>query len=417
MRTAVDQLRAGLDAVDLSSPLDQIYETCRTFDLRLLWLRRVREFFTAKFDQRDGDLADVISAADEVVWSCYHQVFARARELARIRTGAPPLPFIEPRYSPAMFPADLVPAGLQSDIDKPFLVGHLNRLPVSVVRLQPACVTGPWWLVYAAHEVGHSVQFDLAGRRALVDGYQVLVEQAVREAGGQAGDVLRWGRWSREVFADVFSVLMMGQWAIWAMVELELQGEAAMGERRELYPPGAVRLELLAATAAAVGLDSGAALRGVEPKRIAAKSPGASRDVGFVDAVAEASLKRLPSVNVTLSALCNFRAGDFQSGPDGKPSRVDGLRTALVNGGPSSVEQSLDGPRLGAAAALAAWSDVMGTVDETERAGLAARSLRLIRTSGPPGTRDSALAADASVAATDLAQALLTADLGKLEVQ
>ncbi|HET9897051.1 MAG TPA: hypothetical protein VFQ44_19120 [Streptosporangiaceae bacterium] len=239
VRAGLDQLGAWLGEVDLSSPLGDVYEACRTFDLRLLWLRRVRDFFTEKFDQRDGELADVIHAADELVWSCYHLVLERARELAGIRAGTLPLPFIEPRYSPTTFPADLVPAGLRSEIDEPFLTEHLNRLPVPIVRLQPACVSGPWWLLYAAHEVGHSVQFDLAGKRALVDGYQQLVTQAVSDAGGEAGDAARWGTWSKEIFADIFSVLMMGPWAIWAMVELELQSEAAMGEHRELRPQGA----------------------------------------------------------------------------------------------------------------------------------------------------------------------------------
>lgn len=87
------------------------------------------------FDQRDGDLADTLRAADEIVWSCYRQVFDRAKQIApQLTAGLAPLPFIEPRYSPSTFPADLVPAGLQSEIDKPFLREHLNRLPVPVVR-------------------------------------------------------------------------------------------------------------------------------------------------------------------------------------------------------------------------------------------------------------------------------------------
>ncbi len=261
------------------------------------------------------------------------------------------------------------------------------------------------------------MQFDLAGERALVDGYRKLVERAVSDAGGDAGDAARWGTWSKEIFADIFSVLMMGPWAIWAMVELELQSETAMGQRRDLYPPGAVRLELLAATAAAVGLDTGTALRGVDPKRIAAKSDAARRDLRFVDAVVAASMKPLPGMKFTLSYLCNFRITDFQPGADGKPSAVDKLRASLRDGGPGAVEQSLDGPRLGAAAALAAWSDLMGTADEAERSDLVARSLRLIRESGPAGDRAAPTAADATGVAADLAGALRTASRRELEEQ
>src|SRR5262249_13799819 len=65
------QLEAGLDSVDLSRSEGAIYEACRTFDLRLLWVRRVWQFFREKFDQRDSELADTLRAADEIVWSCY----------------------------------------------------------------------------------------------------------------------------------------------------------------------------------------------------------------------------------------------------------------------------------------------------------------------------------------------------------
>ena len=185
----MDQLAAGLGSLDLALSEGAIYEACRTCDLRLLWLRRVWDFFREKFDQRDGDLADTLRAADEIVWSCYRQVFDRAKQIApQLTAGPAPLPFIEPRYSPSTFPADLVPAGLQSEIDKPFLREHLNRLPVPVVRLQPACVSGPWWLVYAAHEVGHNVHYDLLPEQAMVGQYQELVGNAVRTDGGDAAD-------------------------------------------------------------------------------------------------------------------------------------------------------------------------------------------------------------------------------------
>jgi hypothetical protein len=416
IQNGVDQLTADLPSVDLSMSEGAVYEACRTFDLRLLWLRRVWQFFREKFDQRDGDLADTLRAADEIVWSCYQQVFERARQIApEIKAGAAPLPFIEPRYSPSTFPADLVPAGLQSEIDKPFLREHLNRLPVPVVRLQPGCVSGPWWLVYAAHEVGHNVQYDLLPGHALVELYRELVEATVRSSGGAAADASRWGEWSREIFADIFSVLTMGPWAIWAMVELELQRETAMAERREQYPSGAVRLELLAATAAAVNLSAEPALRGIRPREIAARSAAGSHDIAFADAVVAASMGPLPSVPVSLARLCNFRVSDFQTGATGNRTRVHPLRAALVEGREPVAVASLDGARLSAAASLAAWSDVMTTADEAERSSLAERSLRLIRTSGPPGTRASATVVDATDAAADIVSSLLAAGPEQLE--
>lgn len=418
--TGVEQLAAELGSLDLALSQGAIYEACRTCDLRLLWLRRVWDFFREKFDQRDGDLADTLRAADEIVWSCYRQVFDRARQIAPHLTGGPaPLPFIEPRYAPSTFPADLVPAGLQSEIDKPFLREHLNRLPVPVVRLQPACVSGPWWLVYAAHEVGHNVQYDLLADQAMVVGYRDLVGSAVRADGGDAADAARWRRWSREIFADIYAVFMTGPWAVWAMADLELQSDSAMLQRRDLYPPAVVRLALLAATAEALGLDTRSALRGIRPPQIATRSAEVSRDMAFVGPVVRASLGPLPGTTVTLTRLCNFRAGDFQSTGGGPRARVDTLRGELA--GTTDLTQtadgdgSLDGPRLAVSASLATWSAVMTTADDAERARLASRSRSLIKGSGPPGTRASSTPADLTGVAADVVSSLLAAGPDELD--
>jgi hypothetical protein len=419
VRQGVKELSEGLDAVDLSLPDSGIYEACRTFDLRLLWLRRVWQFFREKFDQRDGEFASILRAADDVVWSCYQQVLENARSLGVPRRGvAAPLPFIEARYSPSTFPADLVPSGLQSEIDLPFLQEHLNRLPVPVVRLQPDCVSGPWWLVYAAHEVGHNVQYDLFKGQALVDGYRKLVEETVRGSSQDPEDAKCWGGWSREIFADIFSVFMMGPWAVWAMVELELQDNTAMAKRREQYPSGAVRLALLAATAAAVGLDARFALRGLDPAQIAASTADGRHDLAFVDAVVAASLQPIAPLEFTLAEVCGFNATEFQGGARGNPPRVEALRAILADGQEPAVPRSLEGPRLGAAAALAAWAGVMTTDDEQLRTGLRDRTLKLVTTTAPLDVRggDQDEAADAASAAVEgLMDSLLAAGRDDLE--
>lgn len=416
IRCGTAQLTAELASIDRSQPEGLVYEVCRTFDLRVLWLRRVWQFFKEKFDQRDGELANTLRAADEIVWSCYRQIFERARVLApQLKAGPPPLPFIEARYSPSMFPADLVPAGLRSEVDRPFLRQHLNRLPIPVVRLQPACVSGPWWLVYTAHEVGHSVQYDLLAGHALVDEYRELVEQAVRDAGGDDTDATRWGNWSREIFADLFSVLMTGPWAIWAMVELELQTDKAMTERRDHYPAGAVRLALLDRAATALGLDTKQALRGVEPRRIAACSATATRDVSFVDAVVAASLAPLPSLSISLARLCDFSPADFQRATGGARPPAEAIRAALTAGHQVVAERSLGGPRFAAVASLAAWSDLMNNAGEAERSRLADATLRLVTDSGPPGTRAAGVTVDVAGSAADLVRSLLATERSELE--
>ena len=215
------------------------YADCRVIDLRLLWIRRVWEFFRDKYDQRnEARTGEMLVAADEVVWSCYSQPLDRLKAFApNLSPQPPPLPYLETRYSPEAFPAELVPSSLKSEVDADFLRRHLHRLPISVVRLPPACVEAPWWLVYLGHEVGHHIAAQL---------FTPERRQAVLDAvGGDDGERARWERWAGEVFADVYSVLMMGPAAVWSMVELEMGSQAQMSTPRTAYPSPAVRLLLL----------------------------------------------------------------------------------------------------------------------------------------------------------------------------
>jgi hypothetical protein len=72
-------------------------------------------------------------------------VFERAQVLGlKINRGPAPLPFLESRYSPEAYPAELVPPDLKSEVEVTFLGEYLNRMPVPVVRLPPTCLKAPW---------------------------------------------------------------------------------------------------------------------------------------------------------------------------------------------------------------------------------------------------------------------------------
>jgi hypothetical protein len=383
---ALSGLRYSLETLDADLRTIDVYTACRAFDLRVAWLRRVWQFFREKFDQRDDpSLRNVLAAADEVVWSCYRQVVDRAELAGVAMTGPPPLPYIEPYSSPEAFPAELVPAGLKTEVDLEFAREHLNRLPIPVVRLQPACVSAPWWLVYLGHEVGHHVQYGLLDDMQLVGSFRGAVQEAVTAAGGTAQDVERWGRWSREIFADVCSLLFMGQWALRAIAELEIGPTSVMTRRRSTYPSPVVRLLLLRGTATRLGLDAQTWPAEVDLDGLAAADAGAAVDAAYIPGVIAAALEPADGIGRTLAWLTGFAVDQF--GPSGSVAR---WRKRLGAAADPLVERSLQLPRVLTCAGLSAWTSVRDEAGEEIRDQLAGRVLDLIKRSGPEGTRAAA---------------------------
>ncbi|WP_158620366.1 MULTISPECIES: hypothetical protein [Corallococcus] len=336
-------LTKHLDALDLGLPRGAFAEQCRRHDLRILWLRRLWRFFRERLDQRDdARLAPLLRAADEVVWSAWRSVFERAPTLGlNVTNGPAPLPFIDLEHSPAATPRTWVSRELSRD-GGPLLAEHLERLPIALIHLPVASVASPWWLVFIGHEVGHHVQHHLG----LVAGFQAQLKQAVLRAAPDlkltdaALAAERWGRWSQEVFADVYSVVSFGTAAVRALVEFEQHPDAGMGVPRDRYPAAAVRLHLMVRTAERLGLSGAqASLNGLDPRALVAGVELAEEDLRLVDTVVEASLAELPGSDVSLTELLGFDARHFELRWPAVPTPFD-----------------VTGPRRMAGAALEAWA-------------------------------------------------------------
>ena len=410
VESAVDYLTKELSKIDLKMPEGQFYEECRRFDLRVIWLRKVWDFYREKFDQRDDDeLKPLLLAADEVVWGCYQQLFRRAPTFAlQLKSGPAPLPFIETSYSPESFPSELVPYDLKPS-EVGFLQTLMNKLPIPLVSLPQACVTAPWWLVYVGHEVGHHIQYELADQRAFVKLFEVRIQNAVKRKCGNTDEIEKWGRWGKEIFADVFSVLTMGQWAVRAMLEFEMQQPQAMLTRRPQYPSPVIRLHLLAHIANSLGLDGTAELRGLNVEEMVKGNPQAERDYSFVEEIVKEALSTEVAPNVTLTQLIGFLKEDFQPGGD-----LSGWSAALRTPNPSAPAiGNLRDPRLIAGAALAAWSELTEEDEERRkllRNELAANTIRLIAESREPGDRSESVAAvDSTDFGSEIAKQLMNA--------
>ncbi|RYZ39009.1 MAG: hypothetical protein EOO71_21670 [Myxococcaceae bacterium] len=402
---AASGLTKHLDMLDLDLPRGEFAELCRRHDLRILWLRRLWQYFRERIDQRDdARLAPLLRAADEVVWSAWRSVFERAPLLGLSVTGGPaPLPFIDLEHSPAATPRSWVSRELRRD-GGPLLAEHLERLPIALIHLPVASVASPWWLVFIGHEVGHHVQHHLG----LVKGFEVQLKQAVLQSAtdlkledpGLAAE--RWGRWSQEVFADVYSVVSFGVAAVRALTEFEEHPDARMGEPRERYPSAAVRLHLMARTAEKLGLPGvQASLNGLDPRALITGQEAAEEDLRLVDAVVEASLAELPGTDVSLTELLGFNARHFELRWPAIPTPFD-----------------VTGPRRMAGAALDAWArtEAAPVAGDTAALDILADTVKqLLGENRLPGRRGGAKPPRAPVDGEELSDILLGLDTARLE--
>ena len=411
VRSALEELTPTLAAIRPDRAPGDVYDDCRAFDLRVLWLRRVWDFFREKFDQRnDPRLCPVLKAADEVVWSCYRPAFLRAQVWAPdLDAGPAPLPYIESRYSPEAFPRELVPQDLKREVDLTFLQAHLTALPIPLVRLPATCVESPWGLIYLAHELGHHVQYRLLPGRKLVDDSADLIGNVVREISAEAEE--RWRNWSREIFADFYSVLLMGSWAAQAMLELELRKRSAMSSPRSTYPSPLIRVYLMMEVARLLGITEGPSLSD-DLLALADATPAQEVERALATRVAEALLS-LEVYEQTVRNLSGYSLDQFETD-------VPGWSQELRKDAEPQAVEALDAARLATAGSMAAWNELSAEPDEQERARqrerLRTRAVDLIARCREPGKRDAAAEAEGTELGKGLAAALLAQDPKALDM-
>jgi hypothetical protein len=390
-------LAARLDALPGARGLGDTYQECAQADHRLTWVRRLWQYFAAKFDQReDAQLAPLLAAADEIVWSCYAEVFQNARGAAQ--RGPAPLPYIEPLYSAQAAPRVDIPPDLRSDVDREFFAACLEQLPIALVALPSQCVDAPWWLIVLGHEVGHHVQFDLLPPRRLLLPFGSSLGAAADQAVPGQGE--RWTRWSPEIFADAFSLHALGPWAARAIAELETKDDLSMltetTSGRSAYPAPWVRLNLLATIARALDPRDEVAASCL-PSRELPAAPATAAGAGLrqqaelaiqaTPSIVEAVVSGSPAGVGTFKQLCGWQPIYFSRG-----GLVDQWAAALQGDHGSLVaDRTLPAPRLIISAGLAAWAQVGAIADEREaeraRDNLVRNLLSIIPRSAPEGVR------------------------------
>jgi hypothetical protein len=376
-----------LKNLDVDGDAGAVYARCTKIEKQITWLWRVWYYFRDKFNQRQDDrFAATLEAADEVVWSCYRPFF-KAPSNERVPEPAP-LPYIETEYSPLALRRDQhqVLGARSKEFD--LVTGAFASLPVPILKLPISTVSNPWMLVLIGHETGHFIQPLIAPEDAFVKSFRTAIEAAVGVA-----DADRWGRWSVEIFADWYSIVTMGAWAIWTMAQFELADDAAMAKRRTPYPSPLVRLELMAALADGYGLNGTQALSDlqIEAPPIA-ESAELDIDRSAVKTVA-ATIRNLPECE-ELCQRVGLQPTDFAAS-----GLVEQWANHLLGSGAQPVSNKPSSARRVAAGAARAWNDLVfppGALPDDERLeALRTKARAAMKAAATPGVRSSSAQVDA----------------------
>jgi hypothetical protein len=195
----VKQRLQQLDKLDHSMPSDDWLLTMAMVERELDRARRAFGMFFETFAQRGTAFAPALAAHDAIARDCYAVVRAAA---PKIFPGplVPPLTYLEHGYSPATS---------RRGVTLSRLLGERNPFPL--IRI-PYDRDRPWQAVFL-HEVAHNLQADLGlwvqNRMALL--------QRLAEVGIAPLAVSIFGRWHKEIFADLAALLLGGPAVAWGL--------------------------------------------------------------------------------------------------------------------------------------------------------------------------------------------------------
>ena len=399
---AATSLRDSIANLGIEGDARAVYGEFGRADREILWLWRVFYFFRDKFQQReDARFSGVLRAADEVVWSCHRPFFpAQLKEVAI----PAPLPYIKAEFSPSALRQDQRQALDRKDDDFVIVKEAFRNLPVPLLAIPITAVNNPWALVLVGHEAGHIleplVEVDFN------DAFRGLLREAIDKMQGSEEDQDTWSGWGDEIFADLYSVLTMGPWAVWAMAQFEAADDQASAERRTVYPAPCVRLQLMAALANRFGLVTEI------PEAPAVLPAETARDSAYVDTIADA-IVAAPQIE-TLAVSLSFSKGRYEpkdeAGSFGEVEQWNRHFGKAQAGLPASGQ--VRSARMAAAGTAKAWSETIFEDDSASaRVALRDRSIRRIAAAGPEGVRSAtAIAKKEGEAGKSLLQTVREAD-------
>ncbi len=374
-----ERLKGALDSLG-PLPTGAAYARCTRIEKQIAWLWRAWEYFRAKFDQRaDARFGETLRAADEVVWSCYRPFFVAPMD-QRVPNPAP-LPYIEMEYSPVAVRSDQGAVIGGRPNQQELIAAAFQKLPTPILKLPISVVQNPWAIALAGHEVGHFVQRMISGNPLVfVNDFRVAIETAA--------DDPDWGSWAPEIFADWYSVLTMGQWAMHPIAQFGAGTAEENGKPGDVYPPLLIRLQLMAAMADFYGFPGTKALDAIGLERPqAGELAEYDKHAALVDKVALAivGLEECKAVAGRVSARADNYA---EGGTAGQWAKF------IAKGGGHPATNRADSARLVAAGSVQAWDQHVFTPAEPPQEDmldtLRDRARQAMKDAAMPGTRASA---------------------------
>lgn len=163
--------------------------------------RRTFGMFFEVFQQRGTAFAPSLAAHDAIARDCYAAI-SRAAPTTFSGTLLSPITYMEHGYSPAT---------MRRGITLSRLLGESNPFPL--IRI-PWDRDQPWQAVFL-HEVAHNIQADLG---LWVENRQAVMQRLVTQRIAPLA-ISIFGRWHKEIFADLAALLLGGPAVAWGLAE------------------------------------------------------------------------------------------------------------------------------------------------------------------------------------------------------
>ena len=221
-----------------TTPINRVLIDIALVERELDRARRAFGLFFEIFSQRGSMFAASLDAYDAIAADCYTAI---RQSSPRIFRGPmlKPLCYMEHGYSPATMRRGVVLSRL---------LGEPNPFPI--IRI-PWDRDNPWQAVFL-HEVAHNLQADLG---IWQENRQAVLKRVLKDT-ADATLMQTYGRWHKEIFADLAALLLGGPAAAWGMaIFLANPGTKALTYRPGgAHPTAYLRVLILAEMLRRMGL-------------------------------------------------------------------------------------------------------------------------------------------------------------------